>query len=287
MKLKKILFVLFVSLYCTRIFSLDDFLFDPTQIDEYLRPADLEEWSVRFIIPDALIEPITLVSMGNTIYGFFVSGNPDSVAHNQVTILYCHGKDENINRYWGRVEYLWEMGFNVFIFDYQGYGKSEGEPSGEALFSDGEQALAYLQSRTDIDTSKIVMYGWSLGAFVATYLAADIYHPAALILEAAPASVTALLWDSGLLNLPGSYVAEADFDNENRIADIDCPLLMMHGREDDFVVFDRHVPLVWDNAEEPKEHVWVNGATHDDIPEILGNLYHETIIEFINQYVID
>jgi fermentation-respiration switch protein FrsA (DUF1100 family) len=287
MKRKSVLLILLCFLFCTRIFSLDDFLFGPTQIDEYLLPEDLEEWSVRFIIPDTLIEPVTLMSMGNTIYGFFVTGNPDSVAHNQVTILYCHGKDDNINRYWGRVEYLWEMGFNVFIFDYQGYGRSEGEPSGEALFSDGEEALEYLQSRTDIDTSKIVFYGWSLGAFVATYLAADVHHPPALILEAAPASITALLRDSGLLNLPGSYVADADFDNENRIADIECPLLMMHGREDDFVVFDRHVPLIWDNAEEPKEHVWVEGANHDDIPEILGNLYHERIIEFINQYVLD
>lgn len=287
MKRTVVLFTLVFFLLCTRIFSLDDFLFGPTQIDEYLRPEDLEEWSVRFIIPDTLIEPVTLVSMGNTIYGFFVPGNPDSVAHNQVTMLYCHGKDDNINRYWGRVEYLWEMGFNVFIFDYQGYGKSEGEPSGEALFSDGEEALEYLQSRADIDTSKIVFYGWSLGTFVATYLAADVYHPAALVLEAAPASVTALLHDSGLLNLPGSYVADADFDNENRIADIECPLLMMHGRDDDFVVFDRHVPLIWDNAEEPKENVWVGRATHDDIPEILGNLYHERIIEFMNQYVLE
>jgi hypothetical protein len=288
MKLKSILFMfLLFFLSCIRIFSLDDFLFDPTEVDEYLLPEDLEEWSVRFIIPDSLIEPVTLVSMGNNIYGFFVKGHPDSVVNNQVTMLYCHGKDENINRYWARVEYLWEMGFNVFIFDYQGYGKSEGEPSGEALFSDGEVALEYLQSRADIDTSEIVFYGWSIGTFVATYLAADVYHPAVLILEAAPASVTALLRDSGLLNLPGSYVADADFDNETRIAHIECPFFMMHGKEDDFVVFDRHAPLIWDNAEEPKEHLWVEGATHDDIPEILGSFYHESVIEFINEYVFD
>jgi len=288
MKLKSILFMfLLFSLSCTRIFSLDDFLFDPTEVDEYLLPEDLEEWSVRFIIPDSLIESVTLVSMGNNIYGFFVKGHPDSVVNNQVTMLYCHGKDENINRYWVRVEYLWEMGFNVFIFDYQGYGKSEGEPSGEALFSDGEVALEYLQSRADIDTSKIVFYGWSIGTFVATYLAADVYHPAALILEATPASVTALLRDSGLFNLPGYYVADADFDNETRIAHIECPLFMMHGKEDDFVVFDRHAPLIWYNAEEPKEHLWVEGATHSDIPEILGSFYHERIIGFINQHVLN
>ncbi len=279
----------FILLSCVRIFSLDDFLFEPTEIDEYLRPEDFEdEWMVRFIIPDSLAEPVTLSSMGNAIYGFFVRGNPDSVVNNQATILYCHGKDENINRYWGRVEYLWEMGFNVLIFDYQGYGKSEGNPSGDALYSDGRVALQYVQSRTDdITTSKIVFYGWSLGAFVATYLAADIYHPAALILEAAPASITALLHDSGLLTLPGSYVADADFDNEKRIADISCALFMMHGKDDDFVVFDRQVHLIWDKAQEPKEYLWVEGAKHDDIPEVLGHRYHQEIIDFINEYVLN
>ena len=289
MKMKTILLmILMLSLFCTRPFSLDDFLFDPTTVDEYLCPEDIDEdWNVRFIIPDSLYEEIMLTSMDNTIYGFFVQGNPDSSFNNQVTILYCHGKAENINRYWGRVEYLWEMGYNIFIFDYQGYGKSKGSPSGEAFYSDGQEALDYVCSRTDIDTSKIVYYGWSLGAFVATYLSADIDNASALILEASPASVTALLHDGALINLPGYYVAEADFDNEKRIADIGCALFMMHGKVDDFVVFDRHVDLLWDKAVAPKESLWIDGASHDDIPEILGSEYQNRVINFITENVIN
>jgi len=285
MKLTKIiLFLLLVS--CARIISLDDFLFEPTSVDEYLRPEDfLAEWGTRFIIPDSLVEPVVLTSMGNSIYGFYVKGNPDSVENNAVTILYCHGRSENINRYWVRVEYLWEMGFNVFIFDYQGFGKSEGSPSGEALFSDGTEALQYVRTRPDVDTSRIVFYGWSLGSFVVTYLAADVIHPACVILEAAIASVTALLRDSALLNLTGSYVVDADFDNEKRISLIESPLLMMHGRADDYVVFERHVPLLWDKAVEPKESLWVDQAGHDDIPQILGAAYHARVIDFIRRHI--
>lgn len=283
----QLLLAVCIVVACTRMFSLDDFLFDPTTIDEYLRPEDFDsEWGTRFIIHDSLIEPVTLVSMGNRIYGFFVRGNPDSTTHNQVSILYFHGKDENINRYWARVEYLWEMGFNVFIFDYQGYGKSEGSPSGEALFSDGTEALYYLRSRIDVDASKIVLYGWSIGTFITTYCAADVLHPAAVILESAPASITALLRDSALLNLTGSYVTDTDFDNEKRIADIECPLLMMHGQADDFIVFERHVHLIWDAAHEPKDSLWVEDAGHDDIPEILGNEYHREVINFIATHVL-
>ncbi len=178
------------------------------------------------------------------------------------------------------------MGYNVFIFDYQGYGKSEGTPSDVALFSDGRASLNYLKSRVDIDTSKIVFYGWSLGTFVATYLAAEIEHPPALILEAGPASITRLLHDSGLINLPGSYVADADFDNEKRISNIQAPLLMFHGKDDDFVVFERHAPFIWDNADQPKENLWVESAGHSDIPEILGNIYHQRIIDFIKRFVL-
>ncbi len=288
MKHKLILFLsLVLIISCKRFYSLDSFLFEPEKTDEYLRPADLYEYNARLIIPDSLIQPVTLTSMGNKIYGFFVKGYPDSVANNQVTILYCHGNSVNINRYWVRVEYLWEMGYNVFIFDYQGYGKSEGSPSGEALYSDGHQALTYLKSRSDIDTTKIVYYGWSLGSYVATYLASDIWHPGALILESAPASIKALLKDSGLLELDGSYVAEADFDNEKRISKIRCPLLMMHGKADDFVVFERHALLIWNKAVEPKENLWIDGATHDNIPEVLGDLYYKKTIDFIKRHILD
>lgn len=287
MKSQIIIFCVLLLVGCVRIISLDDFLFEPTTVDEYLRYDDLVEWGTRFIIPDSLVEPVTLTSMDNRIYGFFVKGNPDSVANNVVTILYCHGRGDNINRYWVRVEYLWEMGFNVFIFDYQGYGMSEGSPSGEALYSDGREALAYVRTHPDVDTGKIVYYGWSLGTFVATYLAADVSHPVSLILEAAIASATVLLRDSALLNMTGSYVVDADFDNEGRIADIGSPLLMMHGRADDYVVFERHVPPLWDKAVEPKESLWVDGAEHDDIPEILGSVYHSTVIDFLARHVLE
>jgi fermentation-respiration switch protein FrsA (DUF1100 family) len=287
MKSQIIILCVFLLVGCVRIISLDDFLFEPTTVDEYLRYDDLVEWGTRFIIPDSLVEPVTLISMDNRIYGFFVKGNPDSVANNAVTILYCHGRGDNINRYWVRVEYLWEMGFNVFIFDYQGYGMSEGSPSGEALYSDGREALSYVRTHPDVDTGKIVYYGWSLGSFVATYLAADVSHPASLILEAAIASATVLLRDSALLNMTGSYVVDADFDNVSRIADIGGPLLMMHGRVDDYVVFERHVPPLWDKAVEPKECLWIDGAEHDDIPEILGSVYHSTVIDFLARHVFE
>lgn len=288
MKLKIIIFAFFAVLTilaCKRPYSLDDFLFEPVKLEgDYLKAEDLAEWNCVNSIPDSLKGLVTLTSSGgNIIYGYYVAGNPDSLTNRRVTILYCHGNSTNINRYWKRVQYLWRMGYNVFIFDYQGYGKSQGSPSGDALYADGEAALDYIKGKN----STIVYYGWSLGTYVATHLAADIEHPRALILESAPASVEALLRDAGLVNLPGDYVAQADFDNVKRIANIKCPLLMMHGRADDFIVFERHVPYIWKAAVAPKESLWVEGAVHDNVPEILGPVYNQRIIGFINRCVLN
>jgi hypothetical protein len=60
---------------------------------------------------------------------------------------------------------------------------------------------------------------------------------------------------------------------------------MIHGRVDDFVVFERHVHRVWDNATDPKRSLWVENASHDDIPEVLGPQYHQEIIDFVNDYL--
>lgn len=108
-----------------------------------------------------------------------------------------------------------------------------------------------------------------------------------MILEAAPASVAALLADGGLVRLPGVYVADCDFNNEGRIARIGCPLFMIQGLQDDFIVFERHVDAIWDNAVAPKESLWVDGAGHDDIPEVLGPTYHEAIGSFIQRWVLN
>ncbi len=69
MRIKTIIFISsLIFLFCTPILTLDDFLFEPTEIDEYLRPEDFDEdWRVRFIVPDSLIESVTLTSMGNGV----------------------------------------------------------------------------------------------------------------------------------------------------------------------------------------------------------------------------
>lgn len=266
-------------------FSLDSFLFEPDRITgDYLNSEDMKpEWNVRGIIqPESLIQPVTLTSQGKSIYGFFVLPGGADTAARPTTVIYSHGTGENINRYWGRVELLWEMGFQVFIYDYQGYGRSEGSPSGPGCFSDAEAALAYCLGRSDVDSSRVVYYGWSLGSYMACHLAADIMAPEAIILEAALASTSSLTREGTVLDVPGSFVVRADFDNERRIGRVGAPLLMLHGRKDETAVFERNALVLYGKSNQSRtEFVWLDNGTHENVPETMGSDYARVIKDFV------
>ena len=268
---------------------MDRFLFSPWIVDEYFLPGSIDSaaWHVDGIIPDTLYREVEIVSSGgNRINGFLVQPK-ESLPLNDVTILYCHGNSHCINRYWGRVELLWEMGYRVFIFDYQGYGKSEGGPTGDACLADGRAALAFLRGLPEVDPDRIVYYGWSMGTFVATYLAADSLTPFGLILESPPASAEALVKEGTAFDIPGSMLTRFDFDNESRIARVGVPVLMMHGTEDNYLPPARHARRLLAAAEghTKVDMCWAEGAGHEDVPYVLGPSYGQRITLYIGNRV--
>jgi pimeloyl-ACP methyl ester carboxylesterase len=265
---------------------LDSFLFDQTRVTEYLNPADMDSsWHVRWIIPDSLIEPVTLHGLNsNRVYGFFVrrpagSGGP----LDDVTVIYNHGRSYNINRYWGRVELLWEAGCNVFIYDYEGYGMSDGSPSGEACYADADTALEYVLSRPDVVDSMVVSYGWSLGSFMACHLAADMagYKPRCLILENPMASASGIAKEGAVLAIPGSFLVDADFDNERRIRSTECPVLLIYGDHDETAVPERNAKVLIAAAEGWTDLTVrvVPGSNHSDLPETMGYDEYERVVK--------
>jgi|WetSurMetagenome_2_1015567.scaffolds.fasta_scaffold261346_1 pimeloyl-ACP methyl ester carboxylesterase len=263
-------------------FKLDSFLFDQTRVEEYLQmsSADSLAWHVRGIIPDSLVEPVTLAGLnGNKVYGFFVR-HPSA---DNFTVLYNHGNGQNINRYWGRVELLWETGCNVFIYDYEGYGKSEGSPSGDACYADADAALAYVLARPDVVDSMVVYQAWSLGSFMACHLAADndSFKPRCLIIENPMASTSALAKEGAVLGIPGSFLVDADFDNEVRMPFLGCRTLIIYGKKDDTAVPERNALVLLDKAREwiPITGYPIEGANHSDLPEVMGYSEYERVVK--------
>ena len=239
--------------------ELDGFLFNSRKLDKYQLPGNT--------IPSSLIDQVTFESGGNTLYGYWVHSSGE---RSGLTILYCHGNKYHIDHYWDRVMFLHRLGVNVFIFDYRGYGMSEGTSSEVGLYADGRAALDYVTSHKAVKSDSLILYGYSLGNVVSIYLAAERTRPLCLIAEAPFASANSLTQNSLLLDVPAQWLTEGQFDNAERIKHIDTPFLLLHGADDDFVRYRDNGKIVFQNAPQPKKEIVISGAKHTDIPQTLG-----------------
>ena len=240
---------------------MDPFLFNTKTLDNYNVS--------NAIIPDSARQLITFQSQGNTIYGFFVKSNGKVDAIKEYTLLYFHGNKYNNTEYWDRVELFYSAGFSILIFDYEGFGKSEGTCSEEALYADARAARSYLYSFPGVDTSKIIYYGYSLGGAPAVDLSVQ-YPPKKLILEAPFASGDVLIQSGTLLDIPGSFLLKGEFNNADKIKNVHVPVAIIHGIDDKFIDSNKNGAEVFKNANLPKVFIQVPGADHTNIPQTMG-----------------
>ncbi len=252
--------------------DLDNQLFNSTKLSSYQLSSA--------VIPDSSRELVTMTSQGKKIYGVFVRSNG---AHGNITVLYCHGNRDHLQYYWDRVELIYRMGFNVFIFDYQGFGMSEGTTSESGLYSDGRAALSYIRSRPDVIAPNIVFYGFSLGNVVSIDLAANVFTPKAIVAEAPFASSSTLVQSGTLLDIPSSYVMKGEYNNAEKIKSVHAPLLIIHGESDKFIDIDKNSTVIFENANQPKQFVRVPGADHSEIPAKLGEVNY---IDLVQQFIV-
>ena len=268
---KQTIIMAFVLILCTGCFDLDSSLFNNDSLSAYSLPTS--------VIPESLRTQIVLTSQGKKIYGYFVRST-DPAERN--VILYNHGNRDHLQFYWDRVEYFYRMGFNVFIYDYQGYGMSEGEPSEAGIYADAIAAYQYVRSQGFADTS-ISVYGFSLGGAPAVHLSSQVFTPKKLILEAPFASASALTQSATLLDLPSTYVMKGEYNNAEKIRRSTAPLLIIFGVNDTFIDIEKNGRVIFRNANDPKEFIAVNGADHSDIPAVLG---YDNYIALVKAFVL-
>ena len=164
-------------------------------------------------------------SDGLTLQGWFIPGGADSGSN--ITWLWFHGNGGNIGHRIGELALAHHRtGANIFIFDYRGYGESEGKPSEQGTYLDSRAALNYLRSRPGVDPDRIVYQGHSLGAAVAVELALT-QPPMAMVLVSPFASTR----DMAPFPLAG-WLIRNHYDTVSRIQKINVPLLVLHGDRD-------------------------------------------------------
>ncbi|MBN1588236.1 MAG: alpha/beta hydrolase [Pirellulales bacterium] len=195
----------------------------------------------------------------------------------RAVVLYCHGNAGNITHRAGILSILQDyVGVSVFIFDYRGYGRSEGSPSEGGVLADARAARAWLARREGIDERDVVLMGRSLGGAVAVDLAADD-GAKALVLESTFTSIPDMAayhypW------LPVRSLIRTRFDSLSKIARFNGPLLQSHGNADTTVPFESGQKL-FEAAGEPKKFVTLPGLGHN---HALPQTYYDTLIRFLD-----
>jgi alpha-beta hydrolase superfamily lysophospholipase len=198
-----------------------------------------------------------------TLDAYFVGAHGEDPDRAGITILYNHGNYASIDHYRLRVRYLHELGFNVFVWDYRGYGKSTPRqiPAPGEWFDDAELAFAAAVERAPSPDS-VAVYGYSLGAIPGVEQALS-NDPCALVLEAPFTSVEAIVEASSGLGMPGSMLTTGAYENREKIVDWTGPLAVMVGEKDD--AFDvESVREFTDQAADatPRTLAVVRGARH-------------------------
>ncbi|HEY6306247.1 MAG TPA: alpha/beta hydrolase [Candidatus Angelobacter sp.] len=187
------------------------------------------------------------------------------------TLLVSHGNAEDLgdDRDW--LEGLRRAGFNVFAYDYQGYGTSQGKPSERGAYEDENAAYDYLTVNLRTPPDGIVILGRSVGSGPAVRLAAR--RPVAgLILQSAFVSAFRVLTRIPLIPFD-------KFPNYKEIGRVRCPVLIIHGTRDSVIPI-WHGQRLFELANQPKQFVAVPGADHNDLDMVAGASYPKAIQSF-------
>lgn len=196
------------------------------------------------------------------------------------TVLIFHGNAGNISH---RVDYLrmfQRLGYSSFIFDYRGYGRSTGSPSEQGTYRDALAAWRHLTEVRGARPEDIVLYGESLGAAVATWLAVR-QPPRALVLASAFTSVTDLgaqiYWF-----LPVRLISRIGYDNLANLGKIRAPVLIAHSRDDEIVPFS-HGERLFAAAGEPRAFLEMRGG-HNDAFVFAREEWIRVLDDFLRQH---
>jgi len=223
-------------------------------------------------------EPVDLVTSDNIhLDGWFIPA-PEK----RGVILFCHGNAGNISHRLDSLLLFHRLGFSTLIFDYRGYGRSQGRPSEEGTYLDAEAAWHYLTRERSTTPSRIILFGRSLGAAVAVHQAA-VNTPGALIVESSFTSVPDIA--AGLYPfLPARWLSRLDYNVQQQLQRVSCPVLVVHSRDDEIIPF-RHGRALYAAANEPKQFLELRGG-HNDGFLLTGQTYVQKLDCFLSTWII-
>jgi fermentation-respiration switch protein FrsA (DUF1100 family) len=226
---------------------------------------------------------------GTRLSGWFIP----AVGTPRGTVIHFHGNAQNMTAHFGFVAWLPAQGFNLFVFDYRGYGASAGRPNRRGVFEDSLAALEYIAARPVIDHNRLLVLGQSLGGANAIVAVGSRPHAdiRAVAIDSAFASYQGIVRDKiaampllSLLCIPLSRLLIGnDFSPESVVANIaPTPLLIIHGTVDPVVPYS-HGKRLFELAREPKQFWTVEGGDHTEAFADPGSLYCKRLVAFFDE----
>ena len=195
-------------------------------------------------------------------------------------LIFCHGNAGNISHRLDSMRIFHDLRLDVLIFDYRGYGRSEGEPTEKGTYLDAEAAYDYLVKAKGVSPSRIIIFGRSLGSAVATELA--VRHKAgALIIESGFTSVPDL-GRKFFPHLPVRLISRFHYATMDKVGGIPIPKLFIHSPDDEIIPFE-HGMRLFEKAREPREFLKIRGG-HNEGVLLSGEQYTGGLDRFISNY---
>jgi uncharacterized protein len=220
---------------------------------------------------------------GTRLVGWFIPASGDEDPRRaRGTVVHFHGNAQNMSAHWQFVDWLPRRGFNLFVFDYRGYGASEGSPEPKGVFEDSSAALDYVRQRPDVDPARLLVFGQSLGGTnaIAAVGSGNRAGVRAVAIEATFFSYSSI---AGEKLIGAGSLADDTYSAERFIAALSpTPLLLMHGTADPVIPYS-HAERLFAKAAQPKRLIKIDGARHTEaLTPRFGTQYQNALIEFFD-----
>lgn len=216
-----------------------------------------------------------VLSDGERIHGWFLPADPIEEPGSSSVVLYCHGNAGNISHRLEPVRDLVGLGFSVLLFDYRGYGRSDGAPSERKLYADATASWRWLTEVKGFMPQQIVIYGRSLGGAVAIELAARV-PCTGLVVESSFTSASDMA--KGMFPLvPVHWLLRYRLDSIAGIRTVSCPVVVAHSPSDEIVPFRMGQALFEAVPHQRKCFVTLTGG-HNEASQ-LGDLEYRRAVE--------
>ncbi|GBG34870.1 Protein ABHD17C [Hondaea fermentalgiana] len=245
-----------------------------------LRTSSVDPSEIQWVLdPEVVFSPFpdVHVNIMRTTRGNFIPGFLYRHPGAKLTVLFSHGNAADCGSMReGYIQLCQLAQVNVFAYDYSGYGASSGKPSVEDTYADIEAAYEYVtKNLVDDAGTQLVLMGQSVGSGPSCWLASR-RKVAGLILHSPIKSGLRVLVDNR-----GPLCCCDIYPNIDRIKNVECPVLVVHGEDDDQVGVHHGKDLANKVPADRRHTLWIAGAGHNDIVERYPQVYYPAVGRFL------